>query len=180
MTAESSIDVDPARTRKVRYRVADPFLAFHYRFVTPNLTALETAPSREIYEALIAPYLDEYTSGPFEEMAREYVRRYGREVLPSAAREVGRIFASDFDVDVAGKLLDGSAVFGEAKWSVKHVGLNQVSELQSRIARVNYLKDSARKYLFLFSRSGFSPQVMQLAESDPLVRPTSLKQMLSV
>jgi hypothetical protein len=64
-------------------RVADPFLAFHYRFVTPNLTALETAPPWEFYEALIAPYLDEYTSGPFEEMAREYVRRYGREVLPS-------------------------------------------------------------------------------------------------
>jgi uncharacterized protein len=166
--------------RNVRYRVADPFLAFHYRFVTPNLTALETAPSREFYEALIAPDLDEYTSGVFEEMAREYVRRYGREVLPSAAREVGRIFASEFDVDVAGMLLDGSAVFGEAKWSVKHVGLNQVSELQSRIARVNYLKDVERKYLFLFSRSGFSPQVGQLAESDPLVRPISLKQMLSI
>jgi uncharacterized protein len=83
-------------------------------------------------------------------------------------------------VDVAGMLLDGSAVFGAAKWSVKHVGLNQVSELQSRIARVNYLKDAARKYLFLFSRSGFSPQVVQLAESDPLVRPISLKQMLSI
>lgn len=180
LTAESSIDADPARTRNVRYRVADPFLAFHYRFVTPNLTALETAPPKEFYEALIAPYLDEYTGGPFEEMAREYVRRYGREVLPSAAREVGKIFASDFDVDVAGMLLDGSAVFGEAKWSVKHVGLNQISELQSRIARVNYLKDSERKYLFLFSRSGFSPQLLQLAESDPLVRPISLKQMLSV
>lgn len=100
--------------------------------------------------------------------------------LLSAAREVGRIFASDFDVDVAGMLLDGSAVFGEAKWSVKHVGLNQVSELQSRIARVNYLKDAKRKYLFLFSRSGFSPQVAQLAESDPLVRPISLKQMLLI
>jgi hypothetical protein len=99
--------------------VADPFLAFHYRFVTPNLTALEPARPKELYDAFIAPYLDEYTSGAFEEMAREYVRRYGREVLPSAAREVGRIFASDFDVDVAGVLLDGSAVFGEAKWSVR-------------------------------------------------------------
>jgi hypothetical protein len=83
-------------------------------------------------------------------------------------------------VDVAGALLDGSAIFGEAKWSVKHVGLNQVSELQSKIARVNYLKGSARKYLFLFSRSGFSPQLIQLAESDPLVKPTSLKHMLAI
>jgi uncharacterized protein len=180
LTAESSIDADPNRTRNIRYRVADPFLAFHYRFVTPNLTALETAPPKEFYDALIAPYLDEYTSGPFEEMAREYVRRYGRELLPSAAREVGKIFAPDFDVDVAGSLLDGSAVFGEAKWSAKHVGLNQISELQSRIARVNYLEDAVRKYLFLFSRSGFSPQLIQLAESDPLVRPVNLKQMLSL
>jgi hypothetical protein len=83
-------------------------------------------------------------------------------------------------ISLAGVLPDGSAVFGEAKRSVKHVGLNQVSELQSRIARVNYLKDSARKYLFLFSRSGLSPQLIQLAESDPLVRPISLKRMLSI
>ena len=179
LTAESSIDADPDRTRNIRYRVADPFLAFHYRFVTPNLTALETAPPLELYDALIAPYLDEYTSGAFEEMAREYVRRYGREVLPSAAREVGKIFGRDFDVDVAGMLLDGSAVFGEAKWSVKHVGLNQISQLQSRIAQVNYLKDAARRYLFLFSRSGFSSQLVQLAESNQLVKLVSLKQMLS-
>lgn len=179
LVAESSIDANPDRTRNIRYRAADPFLAFHYRFVTPNFTALETAPPKEVYDALIAPYLDEHVSGAFEEMAREYVRRYGREVLPSAAREVGRIFAHDFDVDVAGVLLDGSPVFGEAKWSVKHVGLNQVGELQSRIARVNYHKDAARKYLFLFSRSGFSPELMQLAESDPQVRAISIKQMLT-
>jgi hypothetical protein len=74
---------------------------------------------------------------------------------------------------MAGMLLDGSVVFGEAKWSVKHVGVNQVSEPQSRIARVNYLKESARKYLLLFSRSGFNPQLIQLAESDPLVRTVS-------
>jgi AAA+ ATPase superfamily predicted ATPase len=180
LTAESSIDADPARTRNVRYRVADPFLAFHYRFVTPNLTALETAPSQELYEALIAPFLDEYISGSFEEMAREYVRRYGREMLPSAAREVGKLLAPDFDLDVAGLLLDGNAVFGEAKWSVKHVGLNQISDLQSRIARLNYGKNAARRYLLLFSRSGFSPELLQLAEGDPLVKPVSLKQMLSI
>jgi hypothetical protein len=83
-------------------------------------------------------------------------------------------------VDVAGTLLDGSGVFGEAKWSVKHVGLNQISELQSRVARVKYLQHAARKYLFLFSRSGFSPQLTLLAESDPQVKLVSLKQMLSV
>lgn len=79
----------------------------------PRSATLDTAPSPELYDALIAPYLDEYTSGAFEEMAREYVRRYGREILPSAAREVGKLLAPDFHVDVAGLLLDGSAVFGD-------------------------------------------------------------------
>lgn len=176
---EISIDARaPERTRNSRYQVADPFLAFHYRFVTPNLTALETAPPAEVYSALIAPFLDEYVSGTFEEMAREYVRRYGREVLPSAAREVGKIFSRDYDVDVAGELLDGSAVFGEAKWSVKHLGLNQVVELQRRISQTSYLHDAARKYLFHFSRSGFSPQFEQMANADPLMKLISLEKML--
>ena len=67
------------------------------------------------------------------------------------------------------------------KAGIPHKSLHAIRyELQSRIARVNYLKDAERKYLLLFSRSGFSPQVVQLAESDPLVRPISLKQMLSL
>jgi uncharacterized protein len=160
--------------------VADPFLAFHYRFVTPNLTALETAPPNELYDALIGPYLDEYTSSAFEEMAREYVRRYGRERLPSAAHEVGKVWARDFDVDVVGTLLDSSAIFGEAKWSVKHVGLNQLSELRSRLARLDYGKNAPRKYSLLFSRSGFSSELLQLAAKDLQVLPVSVEQMLSI
>jgi hypothetical protein len=35
--------------------------------VTPNLTALETAPAEDVYGALIAPGFDAYVATPFEE-----------------------------------------------------------------------------------------------------------------
>jgi hypothetical protein len=177
---ESSMDSRaPERASNVRYQVADPFLSFHYRFVTPNLTALETAPPEEVYAALIAPFLDEYVSVPFEEMAREYVRRYGRETLPAAAREVGRIWTRDYDIDVTGELLDGSAVFGEAKWSVKHLGLNLIVQLNTRITQTSYLKTVPNKHLLLFSRSGFSPELTAAAASDPQIRLISLDALLT-
>jgi uncharacterized protein len=82
------------------------------------------------------------------------------------------------DVDVAGELLDGGAVFGEVKWSVKHLGLNQISELRERMAQTSYLQTAKQKYLMLFSRSGFSPQLQAAAKSEPGLRLISLERLL--
>jgi uncharacterized protein len=79
---------------------------------------------------------------------------------------------------VAGELLDGSAVFGEVKWSVKHLGLNQISELRERMAQTSYLQKAKQKYLMLFSRSGFSPQLQAAAKSEPGLRLISLERLL--
>jgi AAA+ ATPase superfamily predicted ATPase len=180
LAQETSMDVRvPGKSPNVRYRLADPFLAFHYRFVTPNLTALETAPADAVYTALIAPAFDAYVSVPFEELAREYVRRYGSDILPSPAREVGKIWGRDFDIDVAGTLLDGSAVFGEAKWSIKHLGRNQIQELDHRMTLTPYMRDATRSYQLFFSRSGFSPDLADAARHDTRIKLVSLDALLT-
>ena len=61
-------------------------------------------------------YLDDYMGGIFEWICRDYARLFAREVLPTAAREVGQIWAKDYDIDVAGRLLDEASFSGECKW----------------------------------------------------------------
>lgn len=158
------------RERDRRYYLDDPFLAFWYRFYLPNASPLAAGHAGEVWEHAIAPRLDEHMGGLFEWICRDYVRRYGREVLPRAAREVGQVWAAEYDVDVAGRLLDGSPVAGECKWWSDPVGPGVLEHLRRTTAANPYFADPAGLHHFLlFSRSGFTHELRRVAAADPYV-----------
>ena len=166
------------RSRNLRFFLADPFLAFYHRFVLPNLSMLERTGSRDIYRHAIAPVLDEYVSGPFEEMCREYIRWHARDTLGAIAHRVGRIWFQDGDIDVVARLLNNSLAVGECKWSRKHVGLNMLEQLKENVIFAMDGPPPKRTYFLLFSRSGFSPQLRTLAASDDAIRLLGPEQMV--
>jgi len=92
VSAVHSLDVrDPERRRNARYYLEDPFLAFHYRFVLPNLSAIQAGHARAVYRDAIAPHLDAYMGEWFEVICRQWVRFYATERLPAVAQTVGKI-----------------------------------------------------------------------------------------
>ena len=117
------------KDRNRRYDLSDPFLEFWFRFVLPNRSALEVGHAKDVLEALILPFMEDHMGGAFERICREFVRLHGQEVLGIAAREVGRVWAADYDLDVAGELLDGSSLYGECKWWKDPVGENVLERL---------------------------------------------------
>jgi hypothetical protein len=44
--------------------------------------------------------------GAFGEICREHARRFSQEYFTAPAQEIGRIWQADYDIDVAGRLLD--------------------------------------------------------------------------
>ena len=158
------------RERDRRYYLDDPFLAFWYRFYLPSLSPLSAGHVEDVWRHTIEPRLDEHMGGMFEWICRDYARRYLNEVLPTAAQEVGQIWAGDYDIDVAGRLLNGEAFAGECKWWNGPVGLNVLQRLRETSARPVYERDAPRRYLLLFSRFGFTPELKREAKKDPHVR----------
>lgn len=159
------------RERDRRYYLADPFLAFWYRFCLPNASPLAAGHAREVWEHAIQPRLDDYMGGLFEWICRDYVRLHGREVLPVPAREVGQIWAADFDIDVAGRLLDDTPFSGECKWWSGPVGMNVLQHLVETTRRSAYHADGGGSALhLLFSRSGFTAELERHGEATPRLR----------
>lgn len=168
LRTEVSLDVrDPDRSRNARFFLDDPFLAFHYRFVLPYASALEAGHAEEVFREVIAPRLDDYMGERFEEICRQWIRLYGQELLPSAALEVGRIWAADYDVDVAATLLNGEQVFGECKWWGKPMGQNVLDRLRQTSGQTPYLNRKTEPYHLLFARAGFTPELQVTAAGDP-------------
>lgn len=164
---EVSLDVrDPDRSRNTRYLLEDPFLTFHFRFVLPYRSALEADQAEAVFAEAIAPRLDEYMGERFEDMCRQYVRLHAAEHLPSAAREVGRIWAADYDIDVAGTLLNGDRVAGECKWWQRPVGRNILDRLRETSRSNRYYRAEVRTHDLLFSKSGFTEELNRVADAD--------------
>ena len=173
ISAAHSLDVrDPERRRNARYYLEDPFLAFHYRFVLPNLSAIQAGHGRAVYRDSIAPHLDAYMGEWFEVICRQWVRFYAEERLPTVAQAVGKIWAGDYDIDVAGELLDGTGVAGECKWRRDATGANVLRELQGRVVDNPFYTSRNRPGIvyLIFSRSAMTTELRRnAADSKSIV-----------
>jgi hypothetical protein len=60
--------------RRALYRVADPFLAFWYRFVAPLLSELQFSDPSAVYASRVAPHLTDYMGwSVFEELCGQWL-----------------------------------------------------------------------------------------------------------
>lgn len=161
-----SLDASP-KERDRRYFIADPLIAFWYRFVRPNLSSIAQGFGGDVWRHQIAPRLDEFMGGAFEEICREHARRFSQENFAAPAQEVGRIWGADFDIDIAGTLLDGSMIYGECKWWKDPVGENILDQLIERASLTEYGRDNPKRQFILYSRNGFTPALRKRATSQP-------------
>jgi hypothetical protein len=156
---------DPLQTRRSRYELADPFIAFHDAIVRPQRVRLRRRCGDEVW-AESAPVWRAGVLGPhFERVCRSAVERYGAEfgldgpvrvgpsVVPDARRRQGR------EVDVVVTSPDGRVrALGEAKHTSGPVGratLDRLEEIRSVLA---HPADRSCR-LLLFSARGFSAEL---------------------
>jgi uncharacterized protein len=160
-----SMDAAP-KERDRRYFIADPLIAFWHRFVRPNLSSVAQGFGRDVWKLQIAPHLDEFMGGAFEEICREHARRFSQESFAAPAQEIGGIWHADFDIDVAGRLLDGSMIYGECKWWKDPVGENILDQLIERASLTSYGRDNPKRQFILYSRAGFTSGLQKRAISQ--------------
>lgn len=173
-----SIEVTPERSRNARYYLDDPFLTFHFRFVLPNVSALQSGHAQRVWNQMIVPRLDEYMGNQFEDICRSWLALYGQERLGMPARRTGKIWAADYDIDVAGELLDGRTVAGECKWWKHPAGFNVLADLKRDSERAKYFAGTEPMHI-LFARSGYTPELRASVKDDPgvlLLTPDELVQ----
>jgi hypothetical protein len=83
---------------------------------------------------------------------------------PGSARGSSWAFAAG---DVAGKLLDGSMLYGECKWWKDLVGENILDELIERASRTDYGRDNHKRQFVLYARTGFTTTLQRRAAAQP-------------
>lgn len=171
-------EAHPHKSRKGIYRLRDHFFRFWFRFVYPYESALARGDIAGVLERHIEPYLDEFVSVVFEEIARQHIWQLAiAKQIPFAVDRVGGWWSKDHEIDAVA-VGEEALLLGECKWSAQPLGPSVLGDLQraseALLAENPHLqrgpKNQPRVLRYaLFSRSGFTKELLQLAKEAVLL-----------
>jgi len=155
------------KSRKGIYMIDDNFFNFWFRFVFRNRALLEENRINEVASKIkeAMPSL----------LAKNYERISG-EILLNAIlnnkitlkfESYGRWWNKNEEIDlVAVNSQTNEILFGEVKWSNKPIGTNIYKDLEEKTQRVEWGKKGRCHYFCLFSKSGFTEDMIKLAKKE--------------
>lgn len=135
-------------SKKSLYKIADPFMSFYFRFVTPNRSFIELGRKKPIEQAL-GSHFGEYVSMQWERLCRDAItgneyngRIYGQahRWWGSALNETGK--PEQIEIDVMAESLDKKTLLvGECKWTTEKNATQLTAELVRRVNLLPFSKD---------------------------------------
>ncbi|MDO8676478.1 MAG: ATP-binding protein [Candidatus Azambacteria bacterium] len=164
----------PDKSRRGLYKISDNFFVFWFQYIFPYKSYLEMDNYDYVLEKMFSglQYNDNVNSG-FKSIAAQVYERVAVELLTAwqdkifAFERVGRYWDSNLEIDVVGfSTSEKKIIFGECKWSEKPVGINIYEELKKKAAKVEWNKNDRKEYYILFSKSGFTEEMIKIAKDD--------------
>lgn len=151
--------------KKTIYRMGDNFFRFWYRFVSPNISTISAGRFPELYELAVKRHLSDYMGLVFEQMCREYLLRYAKE-LPIMISEIGEWWGTDskakkeVQIDIVGTPVEGKEyIIGSCKYRNEKIGIDELELLQHY---ASVFGRGTRYHYYIFSKGGFTEGLREL------------------
>ena len=158
---EVPITEDIENTKKVLYKIKDNYLKFWFSYVYPYQSYFEIENLTYIKNKIESEF-DLYVSKIYEDLARESIW----ENIEFPLFKVGRWWDKNTEIDIVALGKNNKIVFGECKYSKKSMGLNILKELKDKSKKVIWNNDKREEYYILFSKSGFSKDLIELTKKE--------------
>jgi len=156
------------RTQRVLYRLADPYLRFWFRFVSPYQSFLQLGKAQEVWDREMAPVLDEFVArSTWEEVCLQHLwRRLRADDIDAKFSQLGRWWDGKDEIDLVGLWRGKPMVVGECKWSATPIDMGVLAGLKRKAAK---LPMRGEPLWVLASRSGFDQEVEDLAAAGGIL-----------
>ncbi len=165
--------LDPVRSRRSRYELADPFISFHDAIIRPNRTRIRRRQQRVVWSESKATWSSQIVGPQFERLCREATLLYGAEFGLQAIASVGATSIADakgrrgHELDlVATNSSGGILAIGEAKHTSTARGPADLERLEHIRGLLPAPTDQLSR-LLLFSASGFERNLVRAASTRP-------------
>lgn len=156
------------------YKLKNNYFKFYFRFVYPNISELEESDVDGVYEYMVEPFLNEYASYVFEDVCIQYMRKLNKkQSLSFRYSKIGRWWKKQIEIDILAMDNNENGIFGECKWKNSKMNKNDLERLREKSLAVEEHFES--KYYYLFSRSGFTDELVKIAEVDSGIKLITLE-----
>lgn len=151
----------PEKSRKGLYRIKDEYFEFWFRFIFNNKSLLEEEKIKDVLDIIKESIID-LIARNYENFAIEFIKKNYADF-----NYAGKWWDKNEEIDVVG--LNESTkeiLFGEVKWSNKKVGTDIYRELKRKAELVDWNKEDRKERFALFSKSGFTKDMKELAKNE--------------
>jgi AAA+ ATPase superfamily predicted ATPase len=169
--------------KKALYRIDDNMFRFWYRFISRNLSLINSGKADIAYRN-IESGLDLFMGEAFERICLEYLWQInGTGKLPFDFTNAGRWWGgnpkviTEAEIDILAHDDNDHALFCECKWSDNPVGID-ILEAVDMLTHLPQFSEFKQKGIMLFSKSSFTEDCVQAAETRGDVQLVSLPEML--
>jgi len=164
------------------YRITDNFFRFWFHFVFPHMSDLEIGDSAGVFEHVVLPQLNSFTSPIFETVCRSYLLKLNRKNtlsfrISKMGRWWGKLDGMQAEVDIVA--IDAASknyILGECKFRNAQMTMSDLETLKTKTGLV---KKGAKIQYALFSKSGFSESLVSEARQNECLTLFSLSDILS-
>lgn len=158
---------NPMKSKKGLYRLQDQYFKFWFRYVFPNKSKIEEGKVDSVLEAIKAD-INSLMAENYELVARQVLTRTEDRIR--GFDKIGRWWDRNEKIDVVAiNEKTGEILFGEAKWSNKPVGTNILDDLKRKATLVDWRRGKRKEYYCLFSKSGFTEALLQVARQENVI-----------
>ena len=155
---------NPEKSRKGLYFIKDNFIKFWFQFIYPNKGLLEAGREEYVFQKIRHNFIDNHVSYVYENICREKMWMQP-EFSNISFNRVGRFWGNqDVEIDiVAYDSFGKEIIFGECKYSVNPKDVDILYNLEQKSVYVDWKKNDRKEYYCIYSRSGFTKELMELA-----------------
>ncbi len=173
---------DKSKSKRGVYKISDNFVRVWFQYVYPHKSNLEIGEFAEAV-AKFRTGFPVLICSVYEQVCAEILQRHQKEIF--SFEKVGRWWDNNNEIDIVGLNNDSrKIIFCECKWSNKKIGTNILMDLVRKSETVDWNKDKRSEYFALFSKSGYTEDLIKNADEmgnvflflqDKLIKPIHLK-----
>ena len=138
LARETPLLTGTRNTKRVLYRLADPFLRFYYRFVHPNRTMLEAGAAIQLWEQTEANF-SQYVAQTWEDLCRTAIyRKLVAQNVTRAGRWWGKdIHGGEMEIDLLATNMNKDYwIAVECKWNLPTDIARIRHQLEAKVRRL--------------------------------------------
>ena len=161
---------NPEKSKKGLYFIKDNYLRFWFKYVFPYQSYLEINKKEFLLDKLKISF-SSFVAEVFEDISQEILMN-NQNIFE--IQKIGRWWDKNNEIDLIA-IGKKEILYGECKWSKNHVGISVLNDLISKSKDVPKEKSIKEEYFALFSKSGFSDELIDLSKKNSKILLFDLK-----